>query len=318
MIAHAAVGAGTVICGALLAAELFGPSVAVIAALLLAIYPYFVMHDVRLQETGLFTFLTTLAMLLLVRARHGSLRIAGTAGLVFGLDLLTRPTILPFLALAPFLIAFQASNLRTRMRAAAAFTLPLVVVALPWLIRSVILVGSPTFTSEGGNQLWSGNNAYTFSRYPHESIDLSVQQALQHLSRQEQAELASCSNEALVDDWYRRKAIAYMREDPWRTFRNGLRKLAAAFSVWPNPAGSAARTLMHLLSYGPMLALGVIGAFLSRRSWRDHLPIYALFLSFAFVAFTFFAHTNHRTFLDVYLIIFAASTLVRLQKALAQ
>src|SRR5262245_54337816 len=70
LLAQSLIGAGTVLCGALIARELFGNSAAIIAAILTAIYPDYVMHDTAVQGTSLYTFVTTLAMLLLLRARR--------------------------------------------------------------------------------------------------------------------------------------------------------------------------------------------------------------------------------------------------------
>src|SRR5215472_12422937 len=71
LLGQSLIGAGTVLCGALIARELFGNSAAVVAAFLAAVYPYYVVHDTALQETSLFTFFTVLAVLLLLRARRG-------------------------------------------------------------------------------------------------------------------------------------------------------------------------------------------------------------------------------------------------------
>ena len=51
---------------------------------------------------------------------------------------------------------------------------------------------------------------------------------------------------------------------------------------------------------------------LAWRRWREHVLIYFLFLTFTAVTAIFWAHTSHRSYLDVYLIIFAASLLHRL------
>src|SRR5262245_26397044 len=45
LLAQSLIGAGTVWCAALIARELFGDPAAIIAALLAAIYPYYVVHD---------------------------------------------------------------------------------------------------------------------------------------------------------------------------------------------------------------------------------------------------------------------------------
>ena len=60
------IGAGTVLCAYFIGKELFDKTIARLAAVGVAFYPYFVMHDAALQETGVFTFLTALSVLLLL------------------------------------------------------------------------------------------------------------------------------------------------------------------------------------------------------------------------------------------------------------
>jgi hypothetical protein len=97
LIAQALVSAGTVACVAWLARMWFGRTVALVAAAITALYPYYLWHDTALQETGLFTFLATLAMaLIVVTQRTRGMVGALLAGLVLGLAILTRATLLPF------------------------------------------------------------------------------------------------------------------------------------------------------------------------------------------------------------------------------
>jgi hypothetical protein len=155
--------------------------------------------------------------------------------------------------------------------------------------------------------LWDGNNPYTFSHYPYESIDRSKEAALDAMTPQEQAELDSLNtNEALSDAWFWRKGTAYIRNHPWVAVRNGARKIAAAFGWWPSPRKGFWKNWVHLASYGPVMALGLAAMFLHRKAWREHMIIYALFVSFAAVTAVFFGHTSHRSYLDVYWIVFAA------------
>ena len=91
VLSQSLIGAGTVLCAGLLARELFGSVAAIIAATIAAFYPYYVMHDTALQETSLYTFLTILAVFLLLRARRsGSGIMAACAGLALGIAVLTR------------------------------------------------------------------------------------------------------------------------------------------------------------------------------------------------------------------------------------
>ena len=104
--AQSLIGVGTVVCAALLAREMFGRSAAITAAAITAVYPYYVVHDTALQETSLFTLLTAVAVLLLLRVRRsGSGVTAACAGLALGAAVLTRSSLAPFAFLAPLWLA---------------------------------------------------------------------------------------------------------------------------------------------------------------------------------------------------------------------
>src|SRR5262245_22864496 len=190
LLAQSLIGAGTVLCGALIARELFGNSAAIIAGALTAIYPYYVVHDTALQETSLYTFVTALAMLLLLRVRRsGSGVNAACAGLTIGAAVLTRVNLMPLAVLAPMWLAIPnqccAKPIWQRLRVALVCATMVALTVSPWLIRSYFLTGSATLSTEIGFSLWIGNNNHTFSHYPHESIDLSERAGFEALSPEE-------------------------------------------------------------------------------------------------------------------------------------
>jgi 4-amino-4-deoxy-L-arabinose transferase-like glycosyltransferase len=310
VLAEAAIGAGTVWCAAMLANDMFNGGAAIIAAAITALYPYYVMHDTALQETSLFTFLTAVAVILLLRAyRSGSAGSAAWAGFVLSLDVLTRATIAPFAVLAALWLFAR------HRRAALLYACVAALVVAPWLIRSYRLTGTPALTTETGLQIWDGNNAYTFSHYPEESIDLSKGVAFDAMSATEQAELNGLGdNEAVRDRWFRRKGIDYIRANPWQTVANGFRKNEAAFGWLLSPRRSFGPNLLHALSYGPVMLLGLWGIWSRRHRWREDSLIYAAFLSFVGVTAVFFGHTSHRAYLDVYWIVFASGVLEALRR----
>src|SRR5258708_16664680 len=128
----------------------------------------------------------------------------------------------------------------------------------PWLVRSFQLTGSVTLSTQTGFFLWLGNNPYTFSYYPEESIDRSQRAALEALGPQERAELEALgANEAAEDQWFRQKGLEYIREHPWRALGSGFRKIGAAFGWLPSPRKSFWPNLVHVLSYGPVMILGL-------------------------------------------------------------
>ncbi len=319
LLAQSIIGAGTVWCAAMLARGIFGNTAAIIAAIVTAIYPYYVVHDTALQETSLYTFLMALAVLLLLRVhRNGSVVAATGAGLILGAAVLTRANLAPFGLFAPLWLGFfGGSNAAPWPRRLWMAVLCAGVGALtvsPWLVRTYGLTGAVTLSTQSGVFLWLGNNPYTFSRYPEESIDRSQAVAMAALSSQEKIELEAVGpNEARVDDWFRNKGLDYIREHPWQTVSNGSRKIADAFGWSFSPRHSFWPNLVHALSYGPVMILGLWGMWAGRGHWREHSIVYAQFLSFAAVTAVFFGATSYRSYLDVYWIVFAAGVLAALQ-----
>lgn len=320
LLAQSLVGAATVLCGALIASELFGAGAALVTAGLLTVYPYYVVHDTALQETSLFTLLTALSVWLLLRARRqASPGYAGVAGLGLAAAVLTRSTLVPFACLAPLWLGLaMRAQLRMRLLCATLCTAALLLGLAPWLAYTRSVVGEPTLGTESGQLFWRGHNAHTFSRYPEASMDESASLAFAAISASDLATLEQTGDDALARDrWFLRRGLAYVREHPGEALSGGLRKLGAAFGVLPSPRHGPLANLVHALSYGVLLVLGVAGGWLSaRRAERpdparwyelpEHSLLYALLLCFAAVTALFFGHTSHRAFLDVYLAVYAS------------
>jgi 4-amino-4-deoxy-L-arabinose transferase-like glycosyltransferase len=318
VVAQSLIGAGTVFCAAMLARELFGDAAAIIAATITAIYPYYVVHDTALQETSLYTFLIALAVLLLLRVRRsGSVMTAVGAGLALGAAVLTRANLAPFALFAPLWLAIAggpgAAPWRRRLWVAVLCASVGALTVSPWLVRSYRLTGSAGLGTQTGFFLWLGNNPYTFSHYPSENIDRSQVFALAALSVQDRRELeARYPDEVAVDRWFWKKGMDYIREHPLRTLGFGFRKIVDAFGWLPSPRRSFWPSLLHVLSYGPIMILGLWGMWASRKYWREDSIFYAQFVVFAAVTAVFFGHTAYRAYLDVYWIVFAAGILAML------
>jgi 4-amino-4-deoxy-L-arabinose transferase-like glycosyltransferase len=319
LLAQSMIGVGTVWCAAMLAREIFGNRAAIVAAILTAIYPYYVVHDTALQETSLYTFVMALAVLLLLRARRsGSVVTAAGAGLALGAAVLTRANLAPFALFAPLWLGLfggvQAVQWRRRLWIAILCAGVAALSVSPWLVRTYRLTGAATLSTQSGFFLWLGNNPYTFSHYPKESIDRSQATALAALSLHEKDELESLGpNEAVVDQWFLRKGLDYIREHPLQTARNDLLKVSDAFGWFLSPRRGFGPDLVLSLSYGPVMILGLWGMWAGRRHWREHTIFYAQFVSFAAVTAVFFGATSYRSYLDVYFIVFAASSLITLR-----
>ena len=303
-IAQAAVGALTAVFAFRLGSELFCVRVGALAGLAAALYPYYVLHDIQMQETGLLTCLAIATIYLSVRAaRTGDRNIWALTGLVLGVAVLTRATMLPFavLLLAWFLIA----NWRRALLAGAVFFL----VVSPWLFRNQLVLGAPVLATQTGRFLWIAHNDKTFSHYPVGSIDDSEIEALNAIPDEERNAIM-VMDEIDQSQYFERLGLEYIAADPLRAVSAGSVKLTTAFSWQMSPRAGGIKQLVYFASYFPVLLLGVLGFLLSWRRWREFLPIYLLFGSFMAGTAIFWAHTSHRSYLDVYLMIFAAFTAV--------
>ena len=317
LVAQALVSVGTVVLAGLLARHWFGARAGLIAAVICAIYPYYVLHDLTLQETGLFTFLAALATWLALGARtRGSILIAALMGLALGMAILTRATLAPFALLAIAWLALPHAGWRPTRRGIGMSLTCLAATLLvlsPWLVRAHHLTGRWTLGTEFGAAVFAGNHPLTFSHFPRESIDLSRAAAFASLTPADNAELAKLhGDEAAQSDWYLARGLEWIAHNPGATLLGIVRKLVVAFGPLPAPRHGVLGDAVHALSFFPVLLLALAMLWHRRKLWRDDALVYGHLATFAAITAVLWAQTSHRSYLDVYLIVFAAGALDRL------
>ncbi len=315
VVPQALVGAGTVLCAFLIGQELFSPRAGLLAAALTAIYPYYVVHDTALQETGLLTFCLALSVWLLLVVRISAApRLWLVAGAILGLSVMVRTTAAPF-ALGAVVWVWLFGIGPSRRRTARTLTL-LACIALivgAWVIRNAEVVGRPVLDSGAGASFWAAHNPQTFSRYPAGTIDASIEQAFDAMSLADRKKLQGFSGDEFArDEWYLARGQAYLSQQKLgEKLTEAGRKVLAGFSWVLVPAKPGLAQLIYFLSYTPILVLGLAGMALTWRVWRRHSLIYLQFLIFITISAVMWAHTNHRAPLDIYLIVFSAAVLDR-------
>ncbi len=320
IVPEALIGAGTALCAFLIGRQIFDATTAIIACAITAFYPYYVMHDTALQETGMVTFCVALSVWLLLRASClNRKRDWFLAGIAIGSAALVRASVAPAIGVAciwTFVWGVQG-DVWARLQRTAILLLAVAMLLGPWLIRTYDLTGAPVLSSQSGWALWMGNNSETFSHYPAESIDRSRDQAWSKLTPEERLEVDRLANhEIALSNWFGHRALAFIRENPWEVLRGAIRKLEAGFSWRLNPNRDSLAQAAYAIGYLPVALLGIWGM-LSARRRRETILIAMLFLAFICVTAIFWAHTSHRTYLDVYLIIFAAHELNGLRARVA-
>jgi len=311
----AGISALTILVTYRLASGLFGPKVAIVSASLVAVYPFFVFHDPTFIESGLYCMLTAMLALCLTEVvRKPSLSMACSVGVLCALSALVRGTALPLaVLLCAWFLLIPGRRMRSRVLFLVCFLIGFSVCVGPWIVRNYSLHRRPLFVTGGGRSLWMAQNDLVDKMYPYHSIDAVEWKLWGRLSESEQAEVRGLP-EARTDAWFRKRAIEFVASRPLEPVILGFKKASAAYSPLMNPRDRHERVkyVVHAFSYGILLVPGLIGVVLSASRWRSLSGIYLLYLVFTIVSCVYWAHSRHRAFLDVYLIIFAVYGIQRL------
>jgi len=121
----------------LLGRRLFGPRVAIAAAVVVAVYPFAWQYEELLYSESFATPLT-IAFLVLGLTGRPSRRRAVLAGVVLGVALLVRPTSIILLAPLAVCLVFRIGWPRAAVLSALTAALAVLVVA-PWTIRNAVV-----------------------------------------------------------------------------------------------------------------------------------------------------------------------------------
>lgn len=274
--------------------RLAGPRAALLAAALYAFFPYAFFHDTQLQETVLYVFLSLAAFVLVLRAvERDSRPLFFLAGLVAGLAILTRVShsaVVLFTSLGLFFFARRAR------RAIPWLVVGTVVTLAPWVIRNGRITGRYVLTSETGFALARAHNEQTFRYFPYRA-NIDESWSAWHETFNEDERRAIAGDELSAGAWYRGKALAYMRQHPWRTLGEGFYKVGVSFAGILSPLHEPWRNALYSGSYYALMLLALLGFPRVRATpyaWLGGATIVA----HSATTFVFWAHTSHRAFLD--------------------
>jgi 4-amino-4-deoxy-L-arabinose transferase-like glycosyltransferase len=304
-------------------------AVGLLAAAFYGVYPYLLYQNLTLNDTCLFIFLLTAGIAAAYRARDTrGLGWAVALGIAFGLGALTKTLVvlvLPLLALW----WWWALGLRRAIALSAASGVALALVIAPWAVRNTRLHGELVLIStNAGSNLHQGNNACVAD----------------YLSRGWDAQWVNCIerapadlSETEADRWHRQQALTYLREHPdawprlfWTKFWVLWSPVIMPYDLPPDPylvddavlqfestAFQVARVI-HALYFTPLLALGIVGLWLSWRDRREVWPLVAVFVAITITYLIFHPSTRYRSPADPFVFILAAYALVRLRPSLVR
>lgn len=321
----AVLGAATCVMGYALTKRLFGTTSAVITGVLLAIYPYYIYLSALFEYPQTFyIFIMSFFFLLFYKylELHNS-SVLFLSGVFLGVAVLSVPTALlylPFVFLHVFSGSFAVSTRR--------LVTIVIAVAIPvgtWSVHNYIAYGQFILVNAaGGTNFWAANNE-TYYQYGKEAVipacangyedteyckekkalrQTQLEQNLQGVQRVLQDEAASWKNGLhFITNFPAESVVLVVRKffELWSPIPNAVHRKAAH--------GGATRDIISIISYTPILILGVFGIILSIRKWRRFTLIYTYFLAGTVPYCIFLPTTRYRLPLDFFLLMFAAVAL---------
>jgi 4-amino-4-deoxy-L-arabinose transferase-like glycosyltransferase len=282
-------------------AQFARPAAALAAATLDAFCPYDFYHDTQLQENVLYDALALAACAcLMVALDQRTWRGFFLAGVLAGVAVLTR---MSHMAATLFLLGTVLFPFRHRARQAfhsvLAFSLGLLILLGPWMVRNWLVTRHLALTSETGFALARAHNAYTFRYYPYRAnIDESWEAYHQNMDEQHRKALDRVADDEFAcQRWYYQQAVEYIRAHPLETVLEGFYKVAVNFLGVLSPLHGWFKNWSYTISYWLVTLLALRG--LPRLRGTSFFKVFlAMVLAQAAVSFVFWAHTSHRTYLD--------------------
>jgi 4-amino-4-deoxy-L-arabinose transferase-like glycosyltransferase len=282
-----------------------GPRAAAAAAWIAACYPPLVWTPAYMFSETLFTLLALVTTLVL--APRDAAPAAWTpgagrgllAGLLAGLGILTRPSLLFFLPLAALWLWWR------RARAAAVLlVVGSLVVLAPWSYRNTVAYGRFVLVaSEGGITFWTGNHPLAVG-----DGDMAANPSIKRANVALRARHPGLTPEEMEPIYYR-EAIDWILREPVAWLK--LMGAKAYYTVVPTgPSYQLHSARYRWASVIPLLAvmtLAVAGAWRIGRRGRWPVPLLLLAASAVLVGLVFFPQERYRIpVLDPTLIVLAA------------
>lgn len=286
--------------------RLFGERAALCAALLAAVYAYLVLYSATLlTETPFILFL--LLAIDQTYALAPKPAIGGFVLLGVGLAgaVLFRMAVLPYVVVLLFWLLWK----RRRQRLTAGQRQPfplwqilipvaiLVAAVLPWTVRNYGLYGRfMLLESQFGHVFWNGN-------HPDRPADWGEVGWVAPLP----ADLTGL-NEADLTYELLARGQQELLSNPVRFLRLTLGRARVFFMFWPSASSSLMSNLGRVLSFGICLPFMLAGLVLSRRRWRELLPLYLFLVIHLGVYLSSWVMIRYRVPADAVLLLFAGLT----------
>lgn len=321
-------GASSCVILAIAGRRFMNARVGLIAGLLLAIYPEAIFWDGLIQKSSLDLFLMTLLLATLGALLPGPRRTwLIAAGVVMGAFMLNRENarILYPIVIWWLIAYFRDVPLRRRLAWAAVVTASTAAVLLPVGVRNFVVGGEFLIsTSQLGPNFYIGNHLGAGGAYEPlvagHGNPLDEREDAKRLA--EQAVGHPLSPTAISTYWFTRTVDEILRQ-PGAWVRLLGRKLLLTMnagelvdseSMQEYARFSRLLRALQWLSFGLVLPLAVMGAWITRRAWRSLVVLYASGAGLALSVIAFYVMSRYRFPLVPIALIFAGAAVAAIPR----
>lgn len=267
----------------------YSERIGLLASLGLALYPESILYSQLLMTEVLYVFLFLLGIWLATLGwRTSSWKRGLVSGLIVGAMVLVRPVALVLLGVIPF-CDLSTLNMREFFRRVCIVCIGCAVLVTPWMARNWLVLGQPVLATNGGVDLWIGNNPHATGRY--------------NWSDEMRQQILTGNDEIENDRIAREAALTYIFNDFGRFMKAGAVKLAYYFGLeatsvnWLNLGGDPifAKPIIRVamfagvnIGYIVLVALALLAlATAGRSTWSQHTP-FLMLLAASILPYTIF------------------------------
>ncbi len=290
----------------LLSLKIAGPVAALVSTAVAAGYPYFIFGAGTLYPLTCFSFalVASIYFMLSQKKMHVAL-----AGLLMGAAILMRTSavVLAFSVIV-WLFFMMRRSIKKYFSTAIIYGLALTIVVAPWLIRNYTVFGKPMLSSNGGRNLWLGNNPKSTANT---GSDIAMPPELE-------ARIAAAT-EVEADAIYAAEAKEFIKANPWHAFKLSAQKGVAFWRLDPSPTTEGypryknIYSMLSIVSVAPVFLLAILGIFLADREHKKIMLLWILFaLSFTALHAVYISKVRFRLPLDYFFIIMTGSAVATL------
>lgn len=298
------------------------PRVGTVAGFVLALYPPAIFFDGMIQKSALDLVFMTLLLWLLARIEDGpGAFVSAMAGVALGAFALTRENALVFLpVIAVWLLwRFRADGWGRAARATLLFAAGVAAILVPVGVRNTLVGGAFLLTTaQSGPNFYIGNHAGAQGRY----VPLKPGREMPEYERRDATDLAEAAlgrrlTPREVSDYWRDRALAWIRHDPWNWIALLARKTLLTWNALELPDteslqlhrdhAAILRLLGAVLGFGVVAPWAVVGIAATWGERRRLAVLYLLLVSFTVAVALFYVFARYRYPLVPLLVLFASA-----------